>query len=532
MGEHGNIVRHRTAGSLVPHRPIHQPLSQPPPQSSLRSVSLVTGLTVVQLLVQFVLQLLLAKYFGAGDDMDAYVAALALPIVVSMILSGSLGYVLVPIFAEQLAAGGERAATAVSSQIGLYLLFLTVAIAAAAAAFARPIAGLLCPGFSPSQLALTAQLLRISSLLIVANSLISFLNSLYHCVHRFAQPAAAGVVGTLITVAYVAALHRQGIHAVAWGVVLGAAVTAGLLLPLLAIHLAASGTWRQPPHEATRRSLWLLLPLVVGAVFWRLDPLLDRLLGSYLPTGSIAHLGYAWRLANSLSLIGGSGLAIVAFRSVVSHAAAGNRDSMNAEVAHAWRLLAVVLIPVACGLVVFSEPVTRLLFERGRFTPDDTRAVATLVTLYVGVVVGAGAGDLLSRSLYALHDTRTPVLVGMIAFGVGAAFKVLLVREYEAAGLAAATSLFYLVNAAALAVIVSIRLGGNWLSGTAACMLRSGAAAAAGCIAAGIVLRWLAAPWAVLPAAAVGAALYVVILWLLGDEFARRFARTVIGART
>jgi putative peptidoglycan lipid II flippase len=507
-------------------------LSQSSPQSSLRSVSLVTGLTVVQLLVQFLLQLLLAKYFGAGDDMDAYVAALALPIVVSTILSGSLGYVLLPIFAERLAVGGERAATTFSSQIGLYLLATTLAITIAVAAAARPIASVLCPGFSASQLALTADLLRISSLLIVANSLISFLNSLYHCVHRFSRPALAGVIGTLLTVGYVAAYHQHGIHAVAWGVVFGAAVTAGLLLPLLASHLLAGDAWRLPPHEATRRSLWLLLPLVVGAMFWRLDPLLDRLLGSFLPTGSIAHLGYAWRLANSLSLIGGSGLAIVAFRSVVAHAAAGSREAMNAEIAHAWRLLAVVLIPIACGLVLFSEPVTRLLFERGRFTPDDTRAVALLVTLYVGVVVGAGTGDLLSRALYALHDTRTPVVVGVIAFGVGAALKVVLVREYDVAGLAAATSLFYLFNAGVLGIVVSRRLGGDWLAGTAGCILRSGAAAAGGCAVAGLVLRSLAGPWAVLPAAAAGAAVYVVILWLLGDEFARRLARTVTGARS
>src|SRR6476620_2197731 len=75
------------------------------PQSSLRSIALVTSLTFGQLLLQFATQLILAKYFGAGDEMDAYVTALAPPVVIATILSGAIGYVLVPVVAEHVANG-------------------------------------------------------------------------------------------------------------------------------------------------------------------------------------------------------------------------------------------------------------------------------------------------------------------------------------------------------------------------------------------------------------------------------------------
>src|SRR5688572_13099620 len=94
-------------------------LTTPQPQSSLRSVAVVTGLTVVQLALQFVLQRLFATYFGAAGEMDALRAALNLPVVISAMLSGSLGFALIPVFAERLAAAGERSANAVASQIGL-----------------------------------------------------------------------------------------------------------------------------------------------------------------------------------------------------------------------------------------------------------------------------------------------------------------------------------------------------------------------------------------------------------------------------
>src|SRR5439155_24146819 len=120
-------------------------------QSSLRSIAVVTSLTLFQLLLQFATQLVLAKYFGAGGEMDAYVAALAPPVVLATILSGSLGYVLVPVVAERRAAGSERDATAAAAQIGLYLLVLSVVLTAMSVVAAPGLAALLCPGFSSDE---------------------------------------------------------------------------------------------------------------------------------------------------------------------------------------------------------------------------------------------------------------------------------------------------------------------------------------------------------------------------------------------
>jgi len=502
-------------------------LNTPRTHSSLRSVAAVTGLTFAQLLVQFALLRLLARYFGAAGEMDAYSAALAVPVVISTVLAGSLGYVLVPIFAEQMEVGGTPAAAAVTGQVGWYLLSLSLLLSLGLVAAAGPLAAALCPGFSSPLVALTAELLRIVAALVVFNSLISFLNAVCHCQRRFALPAAAGVVGPLVTLAYVAAFQsRQGIHAAAWGLVVGAAATALILLPVWLPQLRFSAARRFVPLTAVRRIAAQLLPLFIGAICWRFDPLLDRYLGSYLSAGSISHLAYAWRLTNALSIIGISGLSIVAFQALAAHAAAGRRDELCAEISAAWRLLLVLLVPIAAGLLLFSVPVTRLLFEDGRFTPADTGAVARLLAVYVGVVVGTGLGDLLSRTLFALHDTRTPVVVGLGGFAVAVALKFWLVPRLGAEGLAAATSAFYLLNPAMLAAILLRRLGPAMLAGTLGCLLRSAAATAAACGAA-YCGGQLAAPFAVLPAIAVGAATYALILWLLGDEFARRLTRSL-----
>src|SRR5437773_1715374 len=113
-------------GPFEPEQPVPNPSPQPP--SSLWSIGVVTGLTFVQLLLQFATQLVLAKYFGAAGEMDAYVAALAPPVVIATILAGSLGYVLVPIVAQLRTAGDEGRAAAVVSQLGLWLTAIALAV--------------------------------------------------------------------------------------------------------------------------------------------------------------------------------------------------------------------------------------------------------------------------------------------------------------------------------------------------------------------------------------------------------------------
>jgi putative peptidoglycan lipid II flippase len=494
-------------------------------------MALLTGLSLVQLLVQFATQLVLARLFGAASEMDALVAALAAPVVIAAIIAGSLGYVMVPVHAEQVASGRQREAGEFVGQIGLYVLGLSTLVAIVVAAAAQPLAAMLFPGFSQSQLALTASLLRILSLLIVANSLIAFLNALYHCERRFAWPAAAGVIGTLVTLTYIATLHgRQGIDAVAWGLVAGATVTAALLLPRFVEHAWQSLPRLLAPQPATRRAVALLAPLLLGAIYWRLDPLIDRWLGSYLSAGSIAHLGYAWRLTAALMMIGTSGLSVVAFPAIAAHAAAGRRVELNAEIAHALRLLVFLLIPVCLGLGLFAHPVVRLLFERGRFTASDTHAVAVLLVLYFGVVLGGSVGDVLSRTLYSLQDTRTPVFVSTVVFTLAIGLKFLLVGQTAAAGLAAGTSVYCLLNAALLAAVLLRRLGRGMLAGVGWSLVRCVASALVACLAAWLVGRsW--APFAALPAAISGALSYVLAAWLLGDEFAGKLNRFVRSAR-
>src|SRR5262249_51330070 len=137
---------------------------------------------------------------------------------------------------------------------------------------------------------------------------------------------------------------------------------------------------------------------------------------------------------------------------------------------------------------------------------------------------GAGLGDLLSRTFYSLQDMVSPVVISIAVFTLAAAAKFLVVGHWGAAGLVAATSLYFLLNAVVLMVVLLRQLSPDMLAGSSRELLRSVASSLVACLVAAGIIQ-LPVAFAVLPAAACAAATYVVSMWLLGDEFAQKLIR-------
>jgi len=485
-------------------------------QSSLKSVSLLTACSFGQLIVLFALQIILAKVFGSSSEMDAYVAAIAFPTVVSSVFVGSLGYAFVPVFAERRRRAGEEAAWAMASSLGILLVLVVGALSVVGCLAARPIMAVLHPGFSETELRLTARLFGALTWLALFNSLITYLQALYYSHQRYVPTAIAPLAGALITLIWVILLHdRLGIMAVATGVLVGCVLSVCIQLPLFIRNFR----WQYRLDAGAKRCLKLLAPLVVGAAYYKLDPLVDRYLASQMAAGSISHLGYSWRIISALLLLSSSGLSVVVFPILAEHSAANRWDRHAKETARALRFLAFVLVPLVAGLLLFGRPAVRDLFERGRFSPQDTRAVANLLTIYVGVLIAGSVGEIFTKVLYSLKDTVTPVVIGCVGFTVGVAAKFGLGPRYGVAGIALATSIYFLLNASLEFAVVVRRIGTSVAEGLLAALARA-LAATAGAVLIAYGITRMGFSGCTMAAAAAGALVYLGLAAAIGDEFA------------
>lgn len=497
----------------------------PPPQTQdatpgLRSATLIVAAgSTVQLFVQLALQIFLARWFGAGHEMDAYVAAMTLPTAASGLLHAAVASTVVPALADARQRAGYDDRRCLGTSLTLCLTGGLCLLSAAAMAAAPLLVGLLQPGFGADEQRRTAGLLRWLAWLLATNGLIAMLQAWHHATSRFAAPAMANVLGVGAALGWcVWRAPTAGILAVAQATLLGSTLTVGFL----AASLTLRREWGRPRGERAPilRLLGLASPLVAANLIAQLDPLADRFFGSWLPEGSVSQLGYAARIVAALQLLTISSLSAAVFPRFAQHAAADALPELSREVQKALRLVALWIVPLAVALGLFGRPLVRDLLQRGAFGPDDTRAVAAVLAASVGAIAALALGEFLSKALYALGLTRLPLAMTAAGIGLSLALKTLLVSRLGLIALPLATS----VGASLIAVLlwraVTRRIGSPSPEGIGRTLASAAAGSLAAALAAAAVLA-TGVPLSALVAGPAGLGAYLATLAMLGEPTLR-----------
>ncbi len=506
------------------------------PTRTAFNVFSVSAASLVQIINQFLFFSVLAAYYGASQASDALAAALVLPSVLAAIISGSLAYVLVPeLVAKFEDDGQQRAGWQLAFYVGIITVVISGAISISLLLAAEPVCGWLYDDMAPDDRAQTVRLLKILSVQVVLLSLISWAQSVFHSRHQFVLPALGGVLGTALGLVLAMQQGHRDIAVFAWAINLGGLVS-------VLIHLVPLATqWTQP--KADQASLWrlalALAPLLLGAAFIRLDPLVDRVLASELDSGSIAHVNYAQRIMAALLAVGTSSLSVIAFPQLAQQLTASGKEGMASYFALAFRRLVLLVVPIAMGFSVFSVRIISDLLQRGEFTSEDSRVVGLLVVALMGMFAGASSGELLARGFYVLGDTKTPTIVGVIMLVIGLTAKVVMFKFIGIWGIAAGVSGYFLLSAFTMACILAARVGPRIFAGALPYALQAILSASAACGCSALVygsgldrvvpfgLTWLAGPAGALVYAMGLLALRNTEMWQLVDVVRGKLTRKV-----
>jgi putative peptidoglycan lipid II flippase len=139
---------------------------------------------------------------------------------------------------------------------------------------------------------------------------------------------------------------------------------------------------------------------------------------------------------------------------------------MRSSLASVLRGILLLSLPATVGLILLREPLVALLFQRGAFGAEDTQLVAWALLWYAAGLVGHSVVEIASRAFYALHDTRTPVIVGVGAMGLNVVLSLTLPALFIArgwqphGGLALSNSFATFLEMLVLLYIMRRRLGG------------------------------------------------------------------------
>jgi len=417
------------------------------------------GLSLVSLvskLLGFAREQAIAWRFGAGAAVDAYVAALVIPTIISGVVGGALSTAFLPVYSEwRNTAKGKRVAGTVSWLNSLLGLLGSIA----ALYFAPFLVRVLVGNFSPEQQRLTVELLRILSFGTLLMSVSFFLTMLFNSHQLFLLPALNPVIQNVIIVVGVISLGAWGIVGVAW------ATLAAMVLPV--VLLFGWALYKNYPVLARPnlldpqfiKVLKLSVPIFVAGLFGQLYVVVDRRLASGLDIGSIAALNFANRLVQLPFGIFVMALSTAVFPTLADLAARGDKKAFAEALVASLRGLLLLLVPAAVGLFVLREPIVRLAFERGSFDAADTAKTALALGFYALGLLGLSAGTVLTRAFYSLQDTLTPVKIGVLTAILNALLAIVLVEPLAHGGLALANSLGVSLSAVLLLGLLRKKLG-------------------------------------------------------------------------
>jgi putative peptidoglycan lipid II flippase len=342
---------------------------------------------------------------------------------------------------------------------------------------------------------------------------------------NFLLPALApsmNWIGVIIGVVFFA--PSMGVHGLAWGSVLGAGLHLAVQLPGL-VKLRPSysltlGLGISDVREVAR----LMGPRLLGQAAVQINFLVNVIVSSGLSAGSLAALTIAFQVMTMPQIVIAQAIAIAALPTFSAQFASGKLDELRSTLAGTLRGILLLSLPATVGLILLRQPIVELLFQRGEFGPQETQLVAWALLWFTAGLVGHSVVEILSRAFYAVHDTRTPVTIGVLAMGLNAALSLTLpgiflsVGWMPHGGLALANSL-----ATFLEMLALLFLMGRRLSGLETARLWAGfgqaalGSAAMGLAILGLLAAFPAAPaWLVASAGiVVGLAVFASAAWLL-----------------
>jgi len=192
--------------------------------------------------------------------------------------------------------------------------------------------------------------------------------------------------------------------------------------------------------------------------------LVNTLLASLLPAGSVSYLYYADRVMEFPLGVFGSAIATAALPGMSAQAARRDHRALSATLGFALRLGAFISVPAAVGLIALAGPIVALLFQRGEFSATDVVLTAQALVGYAIGLPAFTATRVAAQAFYALGDVRTPVYIGFVTVAANMLFALSLMWPLGHAGLALASSLSSYVNLFGLCLILHRRrdlLGGQ-----------------------------------------------------------------------
>lgn len=538
-------------------------------RSLLAGSATVSVFNALGVLAGFALDALVAAWFGVGLQTDAYFSAYRLPNAITSVLTMVAGAALVPMFARMLSEMGRdgKARAVETSPLSDFFsnvlnasTIIVALVTAIGILWSVGITETLYRGLGDEGVALATDLGRILFLTVLLTGPVEVLRSFLYAHKIFGIPTAINFVRSAVTLVVLIAGRALipgaatndwiGLHLLSWGVVAG--VVCQLLVVAWQSVSQTKLRWRPVLDLRDRRLRHtgrVSAPITAGAIVRQGINVAETAVAAFLPPGSVTIVSYANRLTFVISSVFLTSITTASTPAMSQAMSQGRKDQVRSLLISALRLTTFVAVPIGLGMAALGVPMIRLLFERGRFTPEASQLTGLVLSLYAISILFLGYSRVVQAYYYASLRTGVVLVLFIVLAIVSIGLDVLLAPVIGVQGIAIGFS---------VGAIVSTGLGlwwlwrdrGQWseladpnsrqqvrqqLRGLLLLTGKVVLASLAMAVAAVVMMQLLPdRAWALLPAVVIGGAVFLLValllrvkeMWLLRDVLTARVRRS------
>jgi putative peptidoglycan lipid II flippase len=452
--------------------------------SVLKSTSMIGTLTIVSRIFGYVRDSRINYLLGTGPLADAYTIAFRIPNTLRRLVGeGAVSAAFIPVFSEYLKEGKrEEAWKFVDALVSAALVLVTI-VTVLGIVFSPVIVGVFASEefeANPDKMAVTILLNRIMFPYIAFVSFSALSMGILNSFNRFAASAFAPVLlnVSIVTLSFFSGFFANPAMALAVGVVIGGVLQVVIQIPSLVRNGYRFRWLWNLAHPGVRRVAALLGPRVFGIGIVQIDVLVGMRFATAMVEGSAAAINTADRV---MELVLG-GYAIALSTAILPLLALQSRENrigeMKNTIAFALRLILFITLPATVGLILLRVPIIEVLFQHGEFDSASTALTAWPLLFFAIGLSAFSMMKIIVQAFYALHDTRTPVIVAICSLLLNVGLNFLFFRPLQNGGPALATSLAAFFDAIVLLIIFRKRHGRLGLNAVFTSCLKFIAAAA------------------------------------------------------
>lgn len=418
-----------------------------------KNMVLIATLTIVSKIVAVFRQIVLSYCYGANSVSDAYLLAQSIPNILFLLVSSAIGVSFIPIYNKALNQKGEDGAKQFTTRIVYGVVLIAAIIVTLTLLFSQQIIFIFASGFESETALLAAKFLRVSIFSIFFIGIFGVFSAFLKIKHAYFSASVTGIALSIVEIVSCIVAWKYN------DVILAIGVTVAAFFQFLIVYLSSikHGYKRSRIHgirdEYVKDAILMALPIMIGLGVDEINVIVDKTIASGFSAGSISALNYSNTIVAMVHNVIAVSINTVLFTETAKLAVSNNVKSISEEIHGSIQNALFFLIPATCGLIVFSEPITAALFERGSFTHEATIVTASALRFYAVGLIPNGIRLLSQSYFYSFGKTRFCMIVGIFAVIVNIVLNIVLSNVMGVSGLALATSIAVLVSSCILFVV-------------------------------------------------------------------------------